>query len=117
MTMDDQLERAYEIDGPDDARRLSDAWATTCDAGFSEGWGHVGPDCVPEFLRVTRPGALFCCGTISAIFGQMGFGAALTRLVAQRRITPVRFRAIAISEGAVHPHAGDKGVVMVFRTT
>jgi SAM-dependent methyltransferase len=79
--------------------------------------GHVGPECLAELLRVTRPGALFCCGTIAPVYDQMGFGSALARLVAEGRITPLNFREIGIYEGADHPHAADKGLVMVFRTT
>jgi SAM-dependent methyltransferase len=29
--------------------------------------GHVGPECLPELLRVTRPGAVFACGTIGPV--------------------------------------------------
>jgi SAM-dependent methyltransferase len=200
------LDRAYEIDGPDAAKALYGAWADTYDDSFGAGWGyvapreiaalyraemaeenapvldlgagtgllaehlrgltvdalditpemlaiaarkglyrtlieadatqplpladgayggvvscgtfthgHVGPECLPELLRVTRPGALFCCGTIPAVLDGAGFGSALARLVAADAITPVRFREIAIYEGADHPHAGDRGLVMVFR--
>jgi hypothetical protein len=35
--------------------------------------------------------------------------------VAHRRIAPVDFREIGIYEGADHDHAGDTGLVMVFR--
>lgn len=203
---DYDLDRAYEIDGPDQARQHYGAWAETYDAHFGAGWGyvapreiaglfraemgtqnqpvldagggtgllaehlrdlvvdaiditpemlaraeakglyrnrmlgdlteplkiadgayggviscgtfthgHVGPECLPELLRVTRPGALFCCGTIPAVLDGAGFGSALARLVAQGRIEPVRFREIAIYEGADHPHAGDRGLVMLFR--
>lgn len=78
--------------------------------------GHVGPECLPELLRVTRPGALFVCGTIPPVLDQLGFGSALAKLVALGRIEPVRYRDIPIYEGADHPHAGDRGLVMVFRT-
>jgi SAM-dependent methyltransferase len=77
--------------------------------------GHVGPECLPELLRVTRPGALFVCGTIPAVLDGAGFGSALAGLVAARRIEPVRFRDIPIYEGADHGHAKDRGLVMVFR--
>lgn len=77
--------------------------------------GHVGPECLPELLRIVRPGGLFCCGTIAPVLDGAGFGSALARLVAVGRIEPVRFREIAIYEGADHPHAGDRGLVMVFR--
>ena len=77
--------------------------------------GHVGPECFPELLRVTRPGALFVCGTIAPVLDGAGFGSALARMVAHGQITPVAFRDIPIYEGADHPHKNDRGLVMVFR--
>ena len=206
MSGDYDLDRAYEIHGPEDARAHYGAWAETYDDSFGQGWGyvaprriaelflaerqggeepvldigagtglvaealpglavdgvdispqmlaraeakglyrariladltqplplesgayggvvscgtfthgHVGPECLPELLRVTRPGALFCCGTIPAVLDGMGFGSALATLVARGAVAPVRFREIAIYEGADHPHAADRGLVMVFR--
>lgn len=202
---DYDLDRAYQIDGPDDARRHYGAWAETYDAEFGAGWGyvapreiaaiycaemgeghqpvldagagtgllaenmagvdidaiditpemlakaeakglyrrrilgdltaaldlsdatyggviscgtfthgHVGPECLPELLRVTRPGALFVCGTIAPVLDGVGFGSALARLVARGQIAPIRFREIPIYEGADHPHADDRGLVIVF---
>lgn len=77
--------------------------------------GHVGPACLPELLRVTRPGALFVCGTIAPVLDRMGFGSALARLQAAGRISPLRFVEIAIYDNPNHPHSGDRGLVMVFR--
>jgi len=77
--------------------------------------GHVGPACLPELLRITWPGALFVCGTIPAVLDGAGFGSALAELVAQNRITPVKFRQIDIYDQAHHDHSADKGLVMVFR--
>jgi SAM-dependent methyltransferase len=77
--------------------------------------GHVGPECLPELLRITRPGAVFGCGTIGPVLDGAGFGSALARLVAHGRITPVDWRDIPIYEGATHPHTDDRGLVMVFR--
>ncbi len=77
--------------------------------------GHVGPECLPELLRITRPGALFCCGTIPAVLDGAGFGSALASLVARGTIEPVRFSEIAIYENATHEHKDDRGLVMVFR--
>lgn len=77
--------------------------------------GHVGPECFPELLRITRPGAVFVCGTIGPVLDGAGFGSALARLVAQGRITPVAWRDIPIYEGVDHPHKDDRGLVMVFR--
>ncbi len=199
------LDQAYEINGPEDARRLYGDWAQTYDESFGAGWGyiapreiagvlktaispdaeildigagtglvaenlrgltvdalditpemlnvarakglyrnlvqgdltkmldiadasydaviscgtfthgHVGPECFPELLRITRPGALFVCGTIAPVLDGAGFGSALARLVAAGRILPVNFRDIPIYEGAAHPHKDDRGLVMVFQ--
>lgn len=204
MTDNYDLDRAYQIDGPDSALALYGAWADTYDAAFGDEWGyiapreiarlllaeaggktpildigagtgqvaahlqglltdaiditpemlaiaapkslyrqlivgdltlpldlpdaaygaviscgtfthgHVGPECLPELLRVTRPGALFCCGTIPAVLDGAGFGSALADLVARRKISAVRFRQIDIYENANHAHKDDKGLVMVF---
>jgi len=203
---DYDLDRAYAIDGPQDARRLYGDWAATYDDHFGSGWGyvapreiarlfrsemrpenqpvldagggtgllaehlrdlvidaiditpemlaiaeskglyrarilgdltgplnlpdgaygsviscgtfthgHVGPEAFDELLRIVRPGALFVCGTIPSVLDGAKFGSALARLVAADRIEPVRFREIAIYEGADHPHKDDRGLVMLFR--
>lgn len=77
--------------------------------------GHVGPECLDELMRISRPGAVFACGTIGPVLDGAGFGSALARLVANDRITPVAWRDIPIYEGADHPHKDDRGLVMVFR--
>lgn len=77
--------------------------------------GHVGPECLPELMRITRPGALFVCGTIPAVLDGAGFGSALAKMVALGQIEPVRYRDIPIYEGAEHPHKNDRGLVIVFR--
>ena len=77
--------------------------------------GHVGPECFPELLRITKPGAVFACGTIGLMLDGAGFGSELARLVARGRITPVAWRDIPIYEGADHAHKDDRGLVMVFR--
>jgi SAM-dependent methyltransferase len=77
--------------------------------------GHVGPECFPELLRITKPGAVFACGTIGPVLDGAGFGSELARLVAHGKITPVAWRDVPIYEGADHPHKDDRGLVMVFR--
>lgn len=77
--------------------------------------GHVGPDCLPELLRITKPGALFVCGCIPPVFDGMGFGSTLGLLNAQGAISALSFRNIPIYEGKDHPHKDDRGLVMVFR--
>lgn len=77
--------------------------------------GHVGPEVLPELLRIARPGALFACGVIPPVYDGAGFGSRLALLVAHRIITPVDFHDFAIYENAAHDHAQDRGLVMVFR--
>lgn len=77
--------------------------------------GHVGPQCLPELLRIARPDALFACGVIGAVYDGMGFGSTLARLVAKGEIGPLRFVEIDIYDKADHSHGKDKGLVMIFR--
>jgi len=77
--------------------------------------GHVGPACLPELLRIAKPGALFTCGVIAPVYDGMGFGSRLAQLVAKGEITPLKFREIDIYRGVEHDHIEDKGLVMIFR--
>jgi hypothetical protein len=77
--------------------------------------GHVGAECLPELLRISAPGALFCCGTRPAVYDGMGFGSALALASARGQITPPRFHEIGIYDGATHDHSNDTALVMVFR--
>ncbi len=77
--------------------------------------GHVGPEVLPELLRVAKPGALWCIGINLEVFDRAGFGSAFARLVAADRVSPLDFREVAIYEGADHEHAGARSVVAVFR--
>lgn len=102
----------------DDLTKVLDIPDASYDAIISCGTfthGHVGPECLPELLRITRPGAVFACGTIGPVLDSAGFGSTLARLVAHGLITPVGWRDIPIYEGKDHPHAHDRGLVMVFR--
>ena len=76
--------------------------------------GHVGPDCLTELLRIARPGALFCLGTIVSVFDGAGFGSAFARLVASRQITPVEFEEFQVYENADHDHKDDTAFAAVF---
>lgn len=77
--------------------------------------GHVGPACLPELMRIARPGAVFVLSINAQIFDAAGFGSAFAGLVADGAITPIRFRRAPIYEGATHEHAGDSMLVAVFR--
>jgi hypothetical protein len=80
------LDEAYQIHGPKDARRLYGDWAETYDESFG------GP-----------------------VLDRAGFGSALARMVALGQITPVAWRDIPICEGADHRYKDDRGLVIVFR--
>lgn len=76
--------------------------------------GHVGPACLPELMRITRPGALFVCTVIPAVYDSAGFGSALAQLVADGQITPVRFHDFAIYDRADDAHGDEHGLIMAF---
>lgn len=48
MTVGYDLDHAYEIDGPEAAKKLYGHWAETYDDAFSEGWGSVAPRQIAE---------------------------------------------------------------------
>lgn len=78
--------------------------------------GHVGPVCLPELLRVARPGALFVLSINAQFYDNAGFGSAFGRLVADGAIEPMRFRHIRLyAEDADHDHADDTGLMAIFR--
>ena len=76
--------------------------------------GHVGPVCLPELIRITRPGALFVCTVIPAVYDSAGFGSALAQLVAGAQITPIRFHDFAIYDKADDSHGDEHGLIMEF---
>ncbi len=77
--------------------------------------GHVGPECLPELIRIARPDALFCCSVNAEVYDKAGFGSALAILVAQDRISPVDYVEFALYHGVEHEHANDLGLAMMFR--
>lgn len=76
--------------------------------------GHVGPEALPELLRVARPGAVFAISINAEYYEAKGFGPAFRRLEGQ--ITDLRLPEVKIyGQGAKGPHANDLGRVAVFR--
>jgi SAM-dependent methyltransferase len=76
--------------------------------------GHVGPVCLPELMRIARPGALFVCTVIPAVYDSAGFGSALAQLVADGQITPIRFHDFRIYDKADDAHGDEHGLIMEF---
>ena len=57
MSGDDyDLDRAYDIHGPDDARKLYKGWAATYDSSFGEGWGYIAPREIAAIFRELSDG-------------------------------------------------------------
>jgi predicted TPR repeat methyltransferase len=77
--------------------------------------GHVGPVCLPELMRIARPGAAFALSINAQAFDAACFGSAFAGLVADGAITPVRFHRAPIYQGAAHAHADDTMLVARFR--
>lgn len=77
--------------------------------------GHVGPVCLPELMRISRPGALFCLGINAQVFDALGFGSAFAALSADGAIGPIHFARVPIYRGADHDHAADTALIALFR--
>ena len=77
--------------------------------------GHVGPQALPELLRVAKPGALFCLGINAQHFAAHGFGDAFDGLAAAGEIVGLRYEDRPIYAGEAHDHAGDRALIAVFR--
>lgn len=51
MAQDYDLDRAYQIDGPDEAKALYGKWAESYDSEFGSAWGYIAPR---EIARIYR---------------------------------------------------------------
>jgi SAM-dependent methyltransferase len=49
------LDEAYRIDGPEDARRMYGDWAATYDESFGAAWGYIAPREIAAILRSEIP--------------------------------------------------------------
>jgi SAM-dependent methyltransferase len=45
------LDKAYEINGPDEARRMYGDWASTYETSFAQAWGYIAPREIAMILR------------------------------------------------------------------
>ena len=93
--------------------RDADYGGFVCAGTFTH--GHVGPVCLPELMRIARPGALFVLSIKPEAFDGFGFGSAFASLVADGAITPVRFVNVHAYEGAAHDHIDDLSLLAIFR--
>ncbi len=56
MPSDDELYKAYQLDGPEDAKDLYGKWADTYDSSFGEGLGYVAPREIAAIYRELSDG-------------------------------------------------------------
>jgi len=76
--------------------------------------GHVGPEALPELLRVGRPGALYVLSVRDRHWHAAGFAAAFAALAG--RITAPALPEVAIyGAGADAAHRGDRAYLATFR--
>lgn len=78
--------------------------------------GHVGPEALPELIRIAAPGAIFALGINQAVFEAKGFPEALARLVADGAITEPEYETGPVyADGADHDHKDDKFTAAIFQ--
>ena len=69
--------------------------------------GHVGPEALPELVRVAAPGARFVLGVNHKVFEELDFAGAFDALAADGRITPPIYRqGEMFAADAAHSDAG-----------
>lgn len=73
--------------------------------------GHLGPEALPELLRVAAPRALFALSINAAHFAAEGFGPALEALP----VTGLRLDDVPIYEGGDGAHGADRAFIALFR--
>jgi predicted TPR repeat methyltransferase len=77
--------------------------------------GHVGPEALPELIRVARPGAVFVLSIRDAHYREAGFAAAfaaLSKVIMPPELTTVRI----YGQRADVSHRKDRAILAAFRT-
>ena len=73
--------------------------------------GHLGPEVLPELIRIARPGALFALSVNAAHFAAAGFGPALAALP----VEGLRREEVPIYAGGTGEHGADRAFIVTFR--
>ncbi|MEL7465340.1 MAG: methyltransferase domain-containing protein [Pseudomonadota bacterium] len=77
--------------------------------------GHVGPEALPELIRVAATGALFALGINQAVFEAKGFPDAFAALVSSGAITAPEYETGPVyADEADHDHKDDKFTAAIF---
>lgn len=78
--------------------------------------GHVGPEALPELIRIAAPGALFVLGINEMVFTDLGFPEALDGFMRAGEIDLPRYETRrAYGEGAAHEKAENVFTAAIFR--
>ena len=106
----------YPVDLTADLSSLPNDYGAIVSAGtFTH--GHLGPEIMRDLLELGRDGALFVIGVNAAHYVTRGFEAELQQLKDAGLIGPVSATEVPIYRKAGHDHAGDRALVLVWRTT
>lgn len=78
--------------------------------------GHLGPEPLPELIRIGRPGAVYAIGINAEHFVAHGFAEVLAEQVAHELISPVELQDVPMYQGkGAGEHANDLATVAVFQ--
>ena len=81
--------------------------------------GHVGPEALPQLLKVAIPGAQFALSINRRVWSEAGFDQALDRLSAEGAITALVLMEVQIygtaAAGLDPEHGHDRGLIALFR--
>jgi hypothetical protein len=81
--------------------------------------GHVGPEALPHLLHAALPGAQFALSINRRVWSDAGFDRALDDLAAGRQIDGLQLIEVEIygaaAAGLDPDHAGDRGLIALFR--
>lgn len=104
----------YQVDLKATIAKLPCDYGAVVSAGTFT-FGHLGPDTLPELLKIGRARALYCIGVNSNYFKQEGFLDVLNQLESSNKITQPVFTQQKIYAGKDTSHVGDMATVIVYR--
>jgi len=83
-------------------------------------FGHLGPQLLPEILRLGRSDTLYCIGVNSTYYREQGFSKVLSSMVANGQIKPPATEVRKIYDlpndnASDNSHAADTATVLVYR--
>lgn len=104
----------YQVDLKATLESLPGDYGAVVSAGTFT-FGHLGPETLPELLKIGRARALYCIGVNSKYFEEEGFIDVLNQLASSNKITRPVFTQQKIYSDKESQHAGDTATVIVYR--